>query len=264
MRNDRVRQIIVALATLLVIIVNVLANALPLNNLTTGEISDRFDVYFTPAAYVFSIWGLIYLGLIAYSAYQALSAQRTNPRLRTIAPWYVLSCVANVVWLFLWHYEQFPFTVIAMLTLLGSLLVIYLRLGIFRRDVPLAEGWGVHVPFSLYLGWVTVATIANISAVLDWAGWGRWGIADEIWALIMLVVAAALGAAVAVTRRDAVFPLVTVWSLVGIAVNQSAVAAVATPALGLAVLVALVWLVVVFLRLRERRPSPGGGPSPRR
>ena len=126
MNKNIIRQIFVILALVAVIVVNGLANALPLNGLQTGEISDRFAVYFVPAGYVFSIWGLIYLALIGYAVFQALPSQRDNPRLQAIGYWFVLSCVANIVWLFLWHYEQFSWTLVAMLALLACLIVIYL------------------------------------------------------------------------------------------------------------------------------------------
>ncbi len=103
MNNDRVRQILVVVAVLAMIAVNIMANALPINGQATGEISDRFDVYFVPAGYVFSIWGLIYLGLLAYAVYQVLPAQAENPSLRNIGFLFVLSCVANIAWIFLWH-----------------------------------------------------------------------------------------------------------------------------------------------------------------
>ncbi len=103
MSKDRVRQILVVLAVLAMITVNILANALPINGQNTGEISDRFDVFFVPAGYVFSIWGLIYLGLLAYAVYQALPAQAENPTLRSIGYLFVLSCLANIAWIFLWH-----------------------------------------------------------------------------------------------------------------------------------------------------------------
>lgn len=126
-------------AIVLMIVVNALANALPINGQNTGEISDRFDVYFTPAGYVFSIWGLIYLGLIAYAVYQALPAQRENPRLRRIGWWVVIGSLANTAWIFLWHYEVFPLTLPVMLVLLLTLIVIYLSLGINRVKVSTAE-----------------------------------------------------------------------------------------------------------------------------
>jgi len=215
------------LAAIATIGVNGLANALPLNNLTTGEISDRFRVYFTPAGYVFSIWGLIYLGIIAFAFYQALPSQRNNPRLGRLGYLFVVSCLANIAWLFLWHYEQFPLTLVAMFGLLASLVVAYVRLGIGRTLVPSEERWFVHVPFSLYLGWVSVATIANVTVVLDYLNWDRWGIAAEWWALAMLLVGAGLALIMALTRRDVVYVLVLIWAYIGIAVKQGDVAIVA-------------------------------------
>ncbi len=171
--KDIIRQIAVVLSVLVTVIVNILANALPLNGLNTGEISDRFEVYFVPAGYVFSIWGLIYIGLIAYAVFQALPSQRQNPRLRATGWWTVLAGLANSVWIFLWHYEQFPATLAAMLVLLASLIVTYLRLGTGRTTVSPAEKWAVRIPFSIYLGWITVATIANVTSLLDYPelGW---------------------------------------------------------------------------------------------
>jgi benzodiazapine receptor len=166
--KDILRQIFVVLTILVTIVINGLANALPINGLNTGQISDRFQVYFVPAGYVFSIWGLIYLGLIAFAIFQALPSQRENPRLRATGWWISLSGLANSAWILLWHYEQFPLTVIVMLVLLATLIVTYLRLGIGRTAVPTAETWAARLPFSVYLGWITVATIANITALLNY------------------------------------------------------------------------------------------------
>src|SRR5512143_1367388 len=126
MKKDIARQIVVVLTALVTLVVNGLANALPLNGQNTGQISDRFQVYFVPAGYVFSIWGIIYLGLIAYAVFQVLPAQRENPRMRATGWWVSLGGLANSAWIFLWHYERFPLTLIAMLTLLGTLIVTYL------------------------------------------------------------------------------------------------------------------------------------------
>ena len=120
-----VRQISVVVTILVTLIVNGLANALPLNGQNTGEISDRFQVYFVPAGYVFAIWGVIYLGLIAYAIYQALPSQRENPRLQATGWWVVLGGIANSAWIFLWHYNQFPLTLVAMLGI--SQMIAWLR-----------------------------------------------------------------------------------------------------------------------------------------
>jgi hypothetical protein len=253
MSRDIFRQFIVIVSTAAVISLNILANALPLNGLNTGEISDRFEVYFVPAGYVFSIWGLIYIGLLAYTVYQALPSQRENPSLRRIGYWYVLSCVANIVWLFLWHYEVFSLTLVAMLGLLASLIVIYLRLGVGQAAVSTTERWTVHVPFSIYLGWITVATIANVTQTLDFFNWGGWGISPESWLVIMLAAAVAITAAVLYTRRDIAYALVIVWAVVGIAVKFPQVTAVSLAAWIAAGLVAVLILASIFL---PRRSSP--------
>ncbi len=224
------RQTTVVLAVIATIAVNGLANALPLNGQLTGEISDRFKVYFVPAGYVFSIWGLIYLGLILFAIFQALPAQRDNPHLSQIGYIFVFSCLANIVWLFLWHYEQFPLTAVAMLALLASLIAIYLRLGIGQAAVSTGERWLVQIPFSVYLGWVSVATIANITDVLDYLKWDGWGIRPELWAVIMLVVAAGITTAMIFTRGDVAFALVVLWAFAGIAIKQSGTPLVANAA----------------------------------
>lgn len=229
-------NVVVTLAT---IAINVLANALPFNGKNTGAISDQFRVYFVPAGYVFAIWGVIYIGWIAFTIYQALPAQRDNPRLNRIGYLYAWSGVANSVWLFFWHYERFPLTVLVMLTLLILLVTIYLRLNINRERVATVEKWCVDIPFSIYLGWISVATIANITDLLYAWQWNGFGIDPQAWAVIMLVVASLLSLAVALMRADIGFLLVIVWAFVGIGVKQSAAPLVANTAYGLAVLVAL-------------------------
>ncbi|MFL7791843.1 MAG: tryptophan-rich sensory protein [Anaerolineae bacterium] len=242
MKKNVLRQIIVVLALVATIAINGLANALPLNNLTTGEISDQFQVYFVPAGYVFSIWGLIYLALATYAVYQALPAQRENPRLSSIIEPFALSCVANVAWLFLWHYQMFPLTLVAMLALLLLLIVIYLRLGIGRTLVSTAEKWLVHIPFSIYLGWTTVATIANVTTVLDSLGWDGWG-APQVWAVVMLIVGAIIASAMGLTRGDVAYMLVVVWAFVGIAVEHATTSLVSVAAWLMAALVAVMAVV---------------------
>ena len=247
--KDIVRQTVVILTVAATIVVNILANALPLNGLNTGEISDRFQVYFVPAGYVFSIWGVIYLGLIAYAIYQALPSQRENPRLRNTGYLVAASGLANIVWLFLWHYEQFPLTLLAMFTLLVSLIAIYLRLGIGMTSVQAAETWAVRVPFSLYLGWITVATVANITAVLYFLNWDMFGVSPEIWMLIVLAAVVVIAALVSLTRRDVAYTLVILWALIGIAVRHSTVALIATASLTTAAMVAIFLIYSLFRRV---------------
>ncbi|HET7009436.1 MAG TPA: hypothetical protein VFI11_01560 [Anaerolineales bacterium] len=250
--KDTARQIAVVVTVLATIVVNALANALPLNGLNTGEISDRFSVYFVPAGYVFSIWGLIYLGLIAFAVFQALPSQRENPRLRSVGWWVALGGLANSAWIFLWHYEQFPLTLIAMITLLATLIVTYLRLGTGRTAVSQAETWAVRVPFSIYLGWISVATIANVTSVLDFVNWDGFGIAPEIWMVVMLAAVLVISSLMSFKRRDIAYTLVILWALAGISVRHAAVALVATPTWITFGLVAII--LVAALALRGRAP----------
>jgi hypothetical protein len=261
MNRDTFRQAAVLLALAITIVVNALANALPLNGQTTGEISNRFDVYFVPAGYVFSIWGLIYLALIGFALYQLLPSQRQNPRLRRVGWLFVLSSVANSAWIFLWHYNQFALTVAVMLALLGLLIAIYLRLDIGRTRPAGAERWLVDLPFSIYLSWVSVATIANITIALTDAGWNGWGLAPQIWAVVMLAVAAGLAGLMGLLRRDLAFMAVVVWAFVGIGVEQAGTALVANVALGLAAAVGLA-LVALWWRPELQLARPANGQQP--
>jgi hypothetical protein len=255
MNKNVLRQSVNVLAVIATIVINGLANALPLNGQTTGEISDRFQVYFVPAGYVFSIWGLIYLGLIVFAVFQALPAQRDNPRLCRIGYLFTASCLANIAWLFLWHYEQFPLTLLAMLSLLVLLIVIYLRLRIGQVAASSAEKWLVHIPFSIYLGWITVATIANATSLLEYSNWSGWGISDEVWAIIMLVTGASIASVVTLTRGDIAYMLVIVWAFVGIAVKHTETPVVATAAWVVTALAVLVLVLGIVLR-RRRKQQP--------
>jgi len=222
MARDLIRQTVNALVVAGTIAMNGLANALPLNGQLTGEISDRFRVFFVPAGYVFSIWGLIYLGLLAFAIFQSLPSQRQNAALRRIGYLPSLSGVANVAWLFFWHYNAFGWTLVAMLLLLASLLAIYLRLDIGRAPtVGSGERLAVRAPFSIYLGWITVATLANATDVLYLTAWNGWGIAPEAWAVNLLVLATLLALLMAVTRRDVAYMAVLTWAFAGIGVKQT-------------------------------------------
>jgi hypothetical protein len=250
MSKDTTRQIINGAAAVAALAVNILANALPLNGQNTGEISDRFKVYFVPAGYVFAIWGVIYLGWIAFVIYQFLPAQKESPRLRALGYLFALSCAFNAAWLFCWHYNQFGLSVLVMLTLLGLLIASYLKLNVGRIPVSTAGKWCVDIPFSIYLGWITVAAVANISDYLYLIGWNGFGVAPQSWAVIMLTVATLLGLGMAITRRDAAYCLVLVWSFIGIAIKQSPAALVANSAWVVA-LFALGFAAYSFVKMRR-------------
>ena len=138
-----------------------------------------------------------------------------------------------------------------MVALLLLLIAIYVRVGIGRSRVPAAETWLVRIPFSLYLGWITVATIANVTEVLYYLNWSGWGISPEIWAVIMLVAGAIIASLVSLSRGDIAYVLVIVWAFAGIAVKQSSTPPVAISAAALAAVVLLTLLAGVPLTRRR-------------
>ena len=219
--KDTLRQTANLVTVLIALTVNILASALPLNGQNTGEISDRFQVYFVPAGYVFAIWFFIFVGWLVFAMYQFLPSQKENPRLRRLGYLFAVSNIANAAWLFAWHYNFFGVSVLIMLSLLGLLIASYLRLDVNRVSVSRAERWSVDIPFSVYLGWITVATVANITSWLYSIEWNGLGIPAPTWAVIMIFVAAVVGSAMALTRRDAAYLFVLIWSFIGIAVKQT-------------------------------------------
>jgi len=247
MSKDTVRQTTNLLSVILALTVNVLATALPLNNQTTAQISDRFKVYFVPAGYVFAIWGIIYIGWIAFVVYQFLPAQKQSPRLRGLGYLFALTGVFNAFWLFCWQYNHVELSVIVMLVLLSLLIASYLKLNIGHTSVSNAERWCVDIPLSVYLGWISVATIANISDWLYSVNWTGFGLDPQVWAVIMLVVACVLGLLMALTRRDSGYLFVFVWAFIGIALKQSAAPLVADSA-WVAALVALALAIYAIVQ----------------
>ncbi len=253
--KDSVRQVAVIVLLLTTVIVNALANIIPFNGLNTGQVSNDYPTLFTPAGYVFAIWGLIYFALLLFAVYQALDAQKKNPRLRVAGWWFVISCIANIAWLFCWHYLQFLLSMLAMLVLLGSLIKVYIALETGRSPAPLAEQLLARAPFSIYLGWISVATIANAAVFLTSLGWNGFGLRPQIWTITVIAVAVILGGLASFRRHDWIFGLVLVWAFAGIAVHQAAdplVSGTAWAALG-AVLV-----LIVLGNLRWLRRSNQG------
>lgn len=208
------RFIIHFIAFVLVVTVNGLANALPLNGQTTGEISNRLDVLFTPAGYVFSIWGLIYILLGIWIIRQFPVRRRNLPLYRNTSGLFVLSSILNSLWILLWHYEFFVFSVVVMILLLASLVRLYVN----AKSVD--ASFFDLLPFSVYLGWVSVATIANISYYLNHIEWDGFGLSASIWTFFLLLVATVLALYFLKKEDDGIYPLVFVWAFIGIGVKN--------------------------------------------
>jgi hypothetical protein len=251
MKKDITRQVLVVITFLFMLTANGLAVALPLNGQTSGAISDSFKVIFVPAGYVFSIWGLIYLLLIGFTIYQALPAQRENPLLQKVGFLVALSNMLNGVWIFFWHYNLFVWTMVIMLGLLATLIAIFLRLDIGKREFTTAEKWFVSIPFSVYLGWITVATIANATALLKYLGWSGWGIDAQVWTIILLGAGVIISAMMSFNRKDIAYALVLVWAFTGIAVKWLGV----YPAVVVSAFVAVGFVLLFLVIARLRKPA---------
>jgi len=204
------------------VIVNSLAGSTKLiGGVTTAQISDANPTLITPAGYVFSIWGIIYILLGVFVVFQALSSQKGKEYTKKIGWLFVLSSIINIAWLFLWQYNFLSLSVVLIFLLLITLIFIYTRLGIGKTQAKLSEKLATQLPFSVYLGWITIASIANVSVTLVSIGWDGFGIGTETWATLIVIVALAITLLVLATRRDLGYGLVIVWALIGIAVKQS-------------------------------------------
>ncbi len=252
MNRDQGRQFAVIFTTLLTLVMNGLATGLPLNNITTGEISDMWVNYFTPAGYVFAIWGVIYTGLIAFTIYHSLPSQKENPRLRSIGWLFVVSNLFNSAWILAWQYLYVNISWVIMLGILATLLTIYARIGTGLKPASRRERWLINIPFSIYTAWITVATIANTTVFLQNLGWEGAPLSGPFWSATMIVVGAAIAGYVVYTRRDVAYAGVVIWAYVGIVVKYMDTTLVMGTAGVMAAAVAAILIAGLI-----RTPGPG-------
>ncbi len=223
MKKALVLQITVALSYLAMITVNALANILPINGIPTGTVSDNYANLFAPAGYTFSIWGLIYLLLAVYTVYQFIAWKKKTSASRSklfgnIAIYFSLSSLINIAWLFAWHYDYMGHTVLLMAALL--LVLIKINNIIKQEDLKTKERLLIALPFSVYLGWITVATIANITTFLVSINWNGFGLSESIWTIAILLAGVAIGTIRSWQKRDVAYGLVLVWAYIGILVKH--------------------------------------------
>ncbi|MFX1498822.1 MAG: hypothetical protein ACFFBH_14960 [Promethearchaeota archaeon] len=210
------------------VIINYLAISLPLGYGTTQELSDAIPNLFVPAGLTFSIWGIIYILLGLFSIYQFRDIFKSDkvemPYLEKISVFFIISNLANLTWILFWHYQLIPLSLGAMLVILIMLLLIYLRLNIGKADVSKIEKWTVHIPFSVYLGWITVATIANVTALLVTFGVPNGVTFPSLLAIILTIVVIAIVVIITLLmlllRKDIAYSLVVVWASLGILLKQ--------------------------------------------
>lgn len=201
------------LALVVVLTANTLAIMLPVNGMNTGQIADLYPSLFTPAGFTFSIWSVIYLLLIGFVLGQ-FKIKNEN-YFKELALWFWLSCFANVSWIVVWQYLFTGASVVAMLVLLFSLTRIFLLVQQSKMKNSIEQIF-IKLPFVVYLAWICVATIANISALLVSLNWSGGFLSHEYWTIVMISVAALLGLFIAYKFKEPAFLLVLIWAFFGI------------------------------------------------
>jgi hypothetical protein len=238
------------------IIVNFLANLIPIGVGNTGELSDSLPNLFVPAGLTFSIWGVIYALLALFSIYQARDIFRKDKLelafLDRIGYLFIVSSVANIAWIFFWHYQLVPLSLVAMIVIFITLVLIYIRLDIGRSEVPRYEKLLVHVPFSVYLGWITVATIANVTAVLVDAGIPSYGFLAEFFTIFVISVAVIITLLMLYIRKDIAYSLVIAWATLGIFIKQITLNLTIGITGLIAVIVVLIGAVITGIRIYKK------------
>jgi hypothetical protein len=241
------------IAFVAVVMVNSLAGSTTIiGGQDTAQVSDENFTLITPAGYTFAIWGIIYTLLGLFVIYQALPGDKGETA-EKVGWFFVLSCVANICWLFLWQFEYLAASVVLMFLLFASLLTVYLRLGISKSSVSWRERIAVRAPFGVYIGWITIASIANVAAALVSVGWDGFGLGAETWGILVIVIALLITTLVVLTRRDVAYGLVIIWALIGISANQSGNHNVTLVAQTSAVIVAVVVVVGVLLEILKSK-----------
>ncbi|MCS3923738.1 tryptophan-rich sensory protein [Methanosalsum natronophilum] len=219
MNRTQLIRIVTLLAFLLMVSVNILANTLPINEVTTGQVSDSYPNLFAPAGFTFAIWGLIYLLLAGYTVYQLgyfkkSTADENTELLNNVGILFSISSVANAAWIFAWHYQQIFLALLLIVVILVCLILINQNT---RNDMfSLNERLFIAIPFSVYFGWITVATIANVTTLLVSINWDGFGIAEPTWTVIIIFIGFLIGATTMLKNLDLAYGLVIIWAYSGI------------------------------------------------
>jgi benzodiazapine receptor len=253
MTNSNLVRIANPIAFIATIIVNGLAGSTTLlGGQDTAAISDANFTLITPAGYVFAIWGIIYTLLGIFVIYQALPSQKGKEYQTKIGWLFVLSSIINIIWLFLWQYEYLIFSVPLMFMLLATLILIYTRLGIGKSNPELKEKITIQLPFSTYLGWITIASIANVATTLVSISWDGFGISQETWASTIIIIALLLASIVIFTRKDIAYTLVVAWAFVGISVAQTNQNIVTLTQISAAIVIILLTIILLLKKLKVK------------
>ncbi len=249
----RYGNIVLFLAT---VIVNSIAGSTTLiGGRDTATVSNNYPTLITPAGYVFSIWGIIYILLGVFVVYQALPRERSSNYHKSVSWLFVISSLINIAWIFVWQFESLILSVVLIFALLLSLIAIYLRLNIGKSKVKTSERLAVHLPFSVYLGWITIASIADVAVTLTAYNWNGFGISPETWAIIVVAVALVITMLMLGIRKDVAYALVVIWALVGIGVNHSSNQNVVLLTEISSIILVIAVLAVTFFNLLRRKKA---------
>jgi len=253
------------LGLIFALILNALAISQPLNGWTTQELSERYPNLFVPADLTFSIWSVIYLGLFAfvgYFLYTAFVKKAENEVLRATAPWFFVSCLANGLWIIAWHFLHVELSLVIMAVLLFSLIMIFLRIRKPASSEPFGyESWFVFLPFSIYLSWISVATVANTTAVLVHHGFTGLGLSEPAWTVIMMAVAGTVALTVTARFRDIPYLLTLAWAFGGIYIKRNPFL---NPDERMITTSCIVWLSILALAVAYLIVAPALDRSPER
>ncbi|MBN1803251.1 MAG: hypothetical protein JW891_17200 [Candidatus Lokiarchaeota archaeon] len=258
---DRTKKILIQIgnivAVILTILLNMLAVLLPLNGKTTQELSDKYPNLFVPAGFTFSIWSVIYILLVLFAVYQGKDLLKTSKQdlefLDTINIFFIIASAANIAWIFAWHYEILALSLVFMVILLLSLIAIYLRLNIGKSEASRNEKIFVHVPMSVYLGWITIATIANITAILISLGVEGFDLAAIVWTNIVLIVALLITTAMLIIRKDIAYSLVVIWATFGIFSKQLSINIEVAIMAFATMIIVMILVVLTIVRLINKK-----------
>lgn len=259
-QTKNVLKIITSITYLLMVIVNALANILPINGVNTGQVSDSYPNLFAPAGLTFSIWGLIYLLLALYTLYQIGLFQDNKKTVKfellyKINILFSISSIANVFWIFSWHYFLIPLSMFLIVVILFCLIRINQLTS--QGQLTSKEKIFIRLPFSVYFGWITVATIANATALFVYFGWKGIGVSESIWTVLVIIIGMLIGSVTLFKNRDIAYGLVLIWAYLGIYIKHSSTSGFSNqyPAVMYTVIacIAIFIITIVYIQFSKKK-----------
>lgn len=223
-KNGANIKVISSVLFVVMVIVNIIADTLPINGFTTGEVADSFPNLFAPAAVTFTIWGLIYLLLAGYTIYQLVYSRINNDTaveklFAKIGVYFSISSIANILWIFSWHYFSIASSMLLIIVILICLIIINAE--IYKTELSLRDKIFIKLPFSVYFGWITVATIANAAILLTSYNWDGFGISEVTWTVIVILIGLLIALATMLKNKDFAYGLTVIWAYLGILIKHT-------------------------------------------